>query len=183
MTNVEGGHLPTWKSSVSRCIMIKMKNRRAFLIGTLIGAILAISATALAALLSEDEAPQYLRVVDDNYDYILGPDHKPEDGPLSTKIMRDCKIEQFVTDTSQLDYAGSSFVKIDGMPKANLNCVIGEARIHGMSIVIADGVDTTPTDCIGGWPTRFQKQEAGNFELCRGKNPNPIFVATPPPAR
>ncbi|WOF42082.1 hypothetical protein KNJ79_12740 [Sphingopyxis indica] len=163
--------------------MIKTSSRRTFLVGTLIGAIFAISSMAMASWMSDDEPNQYLRIIDDNYDYILGPNHKPEDGPLSTKIIRNCKIEAFVTDTSQLDYAGSSFVKIDGMPKANLNCLIGEARINSMSIAITDGIDTTPTDCIGGWPTRFQKQEAGNFELCRGKNPNPIFVPTPPPVR
>lgn len=136
-----------------------------------------------ASWLSGEEPAQYLRIVDDNYDYILGPTYKPEGGPLSAKIIRDCKIDQFVTDSSQPDYAGSSFVKIDGMPKANLNCLIGEARLNSMSIAITDDIDTTPTDCIGGWPTRFQKKEAGNFELCRGKNPNPIFVPTPPPVR
>jgi hypothetical protein len=49
-----------------------------------------------------------------------------------------------------------------------------------MSIAIVNGIDTTPTDCIGGWPPRFKDEEAGHFELCReGKNPNPIFVPTP----
>ena len=158
-------------------------HRRPFLFGMLTGVALAIASTAIAAWLSEDEVPQYLRVVDDNYGFILGPNYRPEDGPTSAKIIKDCKIEQFVTDTSQPDYAGSSFVKIDGMPKANLNCLIGEARLNSMSIAIVDGIDTTPTDCLGGWPTRFQEQEAGGFELCRGKNPNPIFVPTPPPRR
>ena len=159
-------------------------NGRPFLIGMLSGAALALISAAAAAWLSKEDAPQYLRIVDDNYDYTLGPTYKPEDGPTSAQIIRDCKIEQFTTDTSRADYAGSSFVRIDGMPKANLNCVIGEARIRSMSIVITDGIDMTPTDCVGGWPTRFQKEEAGNFELCRGgKNPNPIFVPTPPPKR
>lgn len=159
-------------------------NRRSFLMGMSVGAALTLASAAAAAWLSKEDASQYLRIVDDNFEYTLGPNYKPEDGPTSAKLIRDCKIEQFVTDTSQLDYAGSSFVKIDGMPKANLNCVIGEARINSMSIAIVDGIDTTPTDCIGGWPTRFQDEEAGNFELCRGgKNPNPIFVPTPPPKR
>ncbi|WP_447756799.1 hypothetical protein [Sphingopyxis fribergensis] len=164
------------KTSVGSNSMIERSNRRPLLIGVLIGAILAIAATAVTAWLREERSPQYLRIIDDNYDYILGPSYKWEDGPLSAKIIRVCKIQQFVTDALQADYSGSSFVKIDGMPKANLNCAIGEARIHSMSFAIVDGIDTTPTDCIGGWPTRFQKQEAGNFELCRGKNPNPIFV-------
>lgn len=103
---------------------------------------------------------------------------------MSAKLIKNCKIEKFVTDSSQPDYAGSSFVKIDGMPKANLNCLIGEARINSMSIAIVDGIDTTPTDCIGGWPTRFLREEAGGFELCRGhKNPNPVFINRPPPKR
>ncbi|MCW0199612.1 hypothetical protein [Sphingopyxis sp.] len=159
-------------------------NRRPFLIGMLAGAALALASAATAAWLSKEDAPQYLRIVDDNYEHILGPNYKLEDGPTSAKIIRDCKVQQFVTDTSLPDYAGSSFVKIDGIPKANLNCIIGEARINSMSIAIVDGIDLTPTDCIGGWPTRFQDEEAGNFELCRGgKNPDPIFVPTPPPKR
>lgn len=159
-------------------------NRRPFLIGMLAGAASALASVAAVASLSEDGTVQYLRVADDNYEHILGLNYKPEDGPTSAKIIRDCKIEQFVTDVSQPDYAGSSFVKIDGMPKANLNCVIGEARINSMSIAIVDGIDAIPIDCIGGWPTRFQKEEAGGFELCRGhKNPYPIFVSTPPPKR
>jgi len=159
-------------------------NLRPFLIGMSAGTILALASAFAVASLSKKDASQYLRIVDDNFEHILGPNYKPEDGPTSAKLIRNCKIEQFVTDTSQLDYAGSSFVKIDGTPKANLNCVIGQARINSMSIAIVDGIDTTPTDCISGWPTRFQDEEAGNFELCReGKNPNPIFVPTPPPKR
>ena len=159
-------------------------NRRPFLIGVLAGAALGIASIASAAWLTKGEAPQYLRVIDDNYDHIMGPSYEPKGGPMSAKLIRDCKIEQFVTDTSQPDYSGSTFVKIDGTPKANLNCLIGEARINSMSIAIVNGIDTTPTDCIGGWPTRFKDEEAGNFELCRGgKNPNPIFVPMPAPKR
>lgn len=164
--------------------MRRVVNRRPFLIGMLTGAAFAIASAGVAAWYSHEPATQYLRVIDDNFDYILGPSHQPKDGPLSAKLIRNCKIEGFLTDVGGLDAAGSSFVKIDGMPKANLNCLIGEARINSMSFAIVDGIDTTPTDCIGGWPTRFQDEEAGNFELCRGfKNPNPIFVSVPAPKR
>lgn len=164
--------------------MTTVMNRRPFLMGMLAGAAFAIASAGAATLLSEKQATQYLRVIDDNFDYILGPNHQPEDGPLSPRLIRNCKIEQFVTDSAQPDYTGSSFVKIDGMPKANLNCLIGEARANSLSIAIVDGIDTTPTDCIGGWPTRFQKEASVGFELCRGqKNPEPIFMPTPPPKR
>lgn len=162
--------------------MKTVKRRRPFLVGMLAGASLAIASAGVATLLSEKPATQYLRVIDDNFDYILGPSHASEDGPLSPRLIRNCKIEQFVTDSAQPDYTGSSFVKIDGMPKANLNCLIGEARANSLSLAIVDGIDTTPADCIDGWPTRFQKEASGGFELCRGqKNPNPIFMPTPTP--
>lgn len=164
--------------------MKTIMKRRTFLLGMLAGAALGIASAGAATLFSEKPAIQYLRVIDDNFDYILGPNHAPEDGPLSPRLIRNCKIEQFVTDSAQPDYSGSSFVKIDGMPKANLNCLIGEARANSLSFAIVDGIDTTPTDCIDGWPTRFQTESSGGFELCRGqKNPNPIFMPTPPPKR
>ncbi|WP_432767704.1 MAG: hypothetical protein HEQ22_09670 [Sphingopyxis sp.] len=162
--------------------MKTVKNRRLFLVGMSAGAALAIAGAGAATLFSEKQATQYLRVIDDNFDYALGPNHASEDGPLSPRLIRNCKIEQFVTDSAQPDYTGSSFVKIDGMPKANLNCLIGEARANSLSLAIVDGIDTTPADCIDGWPTRFQKAASGGFELCRGHtNPNPIFMPPPPP--
>ncbi len=163
--------------------MTRLVDRRPFLIGMLTGAAFAIASAGVAAWYSGEPAAQYLRVIDDNFDHILGPNHEPKDGPLSAKLIRNCKIKRFVTDTPGLDYAGSSFVKIDGMPKANLNCLIGEARINSMSLAIVDEIDTIPTDCLGGWPTRFKNREAGDFQLCRGKNPNPIFVSVPAPKR
>ncbi|HET6525211.1 hypothetical protein [Sphingopyxis sp.] len=158
--------------------------RRPFLIGMLSGVALAIASVGGATLLSKKQAPQYLRVIDDNPHSIQGPNNEQEFGPLSARLIRNCKIERFVTDSPQPDYTGSSFVKIDGMPKAYLNCLIGEARTNSLSIAIVDGIDTTPAECIGGWPTRFQKESPGGFELCRGqKNPNPIFIPTSPPKR
>lgn len=174
----------TKKTAVESEAMTKVKNRRPFLTGMLAGAALAIASTGVAMFLSGKQTPQYLRVIDDNFDYILGSNHSPEDGPLSPRLIRNCKIKQFMMDGAQVDYTGSSFVKIDGMPKANLNCLIGEARIHSLSIAIVDGINTTPTDCIGGWPTRFQKDAAESAEFCLGrKNPNPIFMPTPSPKR
>jgi hypothetical protein len=150
----------------------------------LAGAALATASVGAAALLSKKQAGQYLRVIDDNPYSIQGPNHEQEFGPLSARLIRNCKIEKFVTESAQPDYTGSSFVKIDGIPKAHLNCLIGEARTNSLSIAIVDGIDTTPADCIGGWPTRFQNDAAGGFELCRGqKNPNPIFLPTSPPER
>ena len=164
-------------------VMARVINRRSFLIGMLTGAAFAIASAGVAAWYPDEPETQYLRVIDDNFDYLLGPNHEPKDGTMSGKIIRDCKIENFVFDVGGMDAAASSFVKIDGMPKANLNCLIGEARINSMSIAITDGIDTTPTDCLGGWPTRFKNREAGDFQLCRGKNPNPIFVSSPAPKR
>lgn len=156
-----------------------VSKRRPFLLGMFFGAALSIISAGVSILLSDKPEAQYLRVIDDSFDYILGSNSVREDGPLSPRLIRNCKIEQFVTDTAQPDYAGSSFVKIDGMPKANLNCLIGEARINSLSFAIVDGINRTPADCIDGWPARFQKEAFGGFELCRGqRNPNPIFIST-----
>lgn len=159
---------------------------RAFLVGMLTGSVLAIATCSAAILwLGKGQDRLYLRVVDDNFDYILGPNYKPEkEGPAGLKLLRDCKIGSFLTDAGGNDAASSSFISLDTTPPENLNCLIGEARTHSMSIAIAKGVDNTPTDCLGGWPTRFRDFEAGDFNLCAGgKNPNPIFVPTPPPKR
>ncbi|WP_447755004.1 hypothetical protein [Sphingopyxis fribergensis] len=157
-------------------------NRRPFLIGILAGIALATASVGGATLLSKKQTDQFLRVIDDNPHSIQGPNNEREFGPLSVRLIRNCKIEKFVTDSPQPDYTGSSFVKIDGMPKAQLNCLIGEARTNSLSIAIVDGIDTTPAECIGGWPTRFQNEAIGGFGLCRGqKNPNPVFLPTSPP--
>jgi hypothetical protein len=158
--------------------MAKVRKRRPFLIGMLAGASMVIGSSGVASLLNKKPAIQYLRVIDDNGEKVSAIKRSPEHGPLSARLIRNCKIQQFVTDTEQLDYAGSSFVKIDGMAKSNLNCLIGEARIHSLSIAIVDGIDTTPADCIEGWPTRAQKVASGGFELCpEQQNPNPIFIS------
>jgi hypothetical protein len=155
------------------------------LMGMLAGAALAATSSGFAALwFAANEEPQYLRVIDDDFDHILGPDYKAEEGPTSVNLIRNCRIESFVTDVGQLDHAGSSFVRLDATPWPKLNCLIGEARMRDMSIAIVHGVDNTTVDCLGGWPTRFKEREAGDFALCvGGKNPNPIFVPTPPPNR
>jgi hypothetical protein len=41
--------------------------------------------------------------------------------------------------------------------------LIGEARANALSIVIVEVIDTTPADCIAGWPTRFQKAASLNL--------------------
>jgi hypothetical protein len=159
---------------------------RKFLLGVLAGAALGISASGASTMwLRNDKEPLYLRLIDDNFDHILGPDYKPEtEGPAGLKLLRDCKIMTFLTDAGGPDAASSSFISLEATPPANLNCIIGEARIHSMSIAVVRGIDTTPTDCLGGWPTRFLDREAGDFNLCvGGKNPNPIFIPTPPPKR
>ncbi len=159
---------------------------RAFLVGVLTGTALGISTWGVTTLwLRNDQEPLYLRLVDDNFDYLLGSNYLPEkEGPAGLKLLRDCKIETFLTDAGGNDAAPSSFVSLDATPPENVNCLIGEARIRSMSLAIVRGIDSTPTDCLGGWPTRFLDREAGDFNLCvGGKNPNPIFVPTPPVKR
>ena len=148
-----------------------------------VGAALTVASGIAGMWLTEDKVPQYLRVADDNFEYLEGPNYNAEDGPMSAKLIRDCKIDSFTMHDPSED-SGSSFVKIDGMPKANLNCLIGEARIHSMSIAIVDGIDRTATDCLGGWPTRFQEEAETFSQFCLGsKNPNPIFVSDTAPKR
>jgi hypothetical protein len=138
---------------------------------------MAIGSFAAAEWLSDDQYPQYLRVIDDNYDHLLRKDHKWEEGPTSAKLIRNCKIEAFVNDSLGLHYAGSSFVKIKGVPIANLNCLLGEARINAMSVAVVARIDSTPTDCIDGWPTR-SKDGVAIFGHCRGeKEPDPVYVS------
>ncbi len=159
---------------------------RTYLVGVLTGSALGIVAWGAASLwLPNDQQPLYLRLIDDNFDHILGPDYKPEtEGPAGLKLLRDCKITAFLTDAGGNDAASSSFIALDATSPEKVNCLIGEARIRSMSIAIVQGIDTTPTDCLGGWPTRFRDREAGDFNLCvGGKNPNPVFVPTPPPKR
>lgn len=124
--------------------MARVVNRRSFLIGMLTGAALAVAGAGTATLVSKKQSSQYLRVMDDNFDHTLAPNYRADDGPLSPRLIRNCKIERFVTDSALPDHTGSSFVKIDGTAKAKLNCLIGQARANSLSIALVDGIDTRP---------------------------------------
>lgn len=150
--------------------------RRSFLVGVTLGAALALGGVAIARFwMSDRPEPLYLRIADDNFGETLAPGSKDEHGPTSVRLIRSCGIDAFTTDSMNPDHAGSSFVRIDTTPPANLNCLIGEARAHSMSLALARGVDTTTIACLPGWPTRFRNDPPSEYELCRGKNPQPIF--------
>ncbi|WP_143043502.1 hypothetical protein [Sphingopyxis sp. YR583] len=157
--------------------------RRSFLWGTALGAALALVGAAIASVWFKDRPePLYLRIADDNFDEIFAHSSKDEDGPTSVRLIRSCGIDAFTTDSTIPDHAGSSFVRIDTTPPANLNCLIGEARSHSMSLALARGLDTTTITCLPGWPTRFRNDPPVEYEACRGKNPQPIFEEQHGPA-
>ena len=150
--------------------------RRTLLIGMVSGAALALASAAIASIWHNDKRQTlYLRIADDNFDHLLAPDHQDEDGPISAKLARRCGINKFTLDLAVPDHTGSAFVELETTPPANLNCLIGEARVHALSLAIVDGMNITSFECLPGWPSRFQKVEGGNFELCQGRNPDPIF--------
>ena len=150
--------------------------RRSFLPGVALGAALALSSVAIVSIWgSARTEPLYLRIADDNFGETLAPGSKNEHGPTSVRLIRSCGINAFTTDLTIPDHAGSSFVRIDTTPPANLNCLIGEARAHSMSLALARGADTTTIACLPGWPTRFRNDPPVEYEACRGKNPRPIF--------
>lgn len=151
--------------------------RRSFLGGIALGAVLALGSVMVAGIWLKDQPePLYLRIADDNFHETFdaeNPEFKPEHGPTSVRLIRGCKIAAFTTDNMGLDHTGSSFVRIDSTPKANLNCLIGEARSHSMSLAITRGLDTTAIECFPGWPTRFRDDPPA--ESCPAGNPAPIF--------
>ena len=151
--------------------------QRSFLWGLALGATLALGGVAVARVWIKDRPePLYLRIADDNFHETFdteNPEFQPEDGPTSMRLIRGCKIATFMIDTRGLDHTGSSFVRIDSTPKAKLNCLIGEARAHSMSLAITRGLDTTEIVCVPGWPTRFRDDPPA--EPCPRGNPDPIF--------
>ncbi len=65
--------------------------RRPFLFGALLGIVLTLSSVAIASVWVETKAvPLYLRIADDNFDHILGPEYKAEEGPVSARLIRHC---------------------------------------------------------------------------------------------
>lgn len=151
--------------------------RRSFLWGMLLGAALALAGAAIASVWVRDRpAPLYLRIADDNYhETIDNPEFDAKDGLTSTRLIRSCGIKAFTIDSMIPDHTGSSFVRIDTTPMANLNCLIGEARVHSMSLAITRGLDTTEMVCLPGWPTRFRDDPPVEYQACGGRNPEPIF--------
>lgn len=150
--------------------------RRSFLVGVALGAALALGGVATARFwMSDRPEPIYLRIADDNFGETLAPGSKDEHGPTSVRLILSCGIDAFKTDLMIPDHTGSSFVRIDTTPPANLNCLIGEARAHSMSLALVRGVDRTTIACLPGWPTRFRNDPPVEYEACRGKNPQPIF--------
>ena len=148
--------------------------RRSFLVGIALGAALVLSSVTIANLWIGDRTePLYLRIADDNFDETLAPDFKDEDGPTSPRLVRSCGIDAFTTDLSVPDHGGSSFVRIDMTTTANLNCLIGEARAHRMSLAITRGQDMIEIECLPGWPTRFKDDLP--TEACPNGNIQPIF--------
>ena len=144
------------------------------------GATLALAGVAIATIwIRPDADPVYLRIADDNFDYLLGPDHGPGDGPMSARLIRHCGIETFTLDLAVPDRGGSAFVNLENTPRAKLNCLIGEARIHGLSLAIVDGEDTAAFECLPGWPSRFQRFDPADYGSCPKGEPNPVVGKGP----
>lgn len=146
---------------------------RSFLWGLALGATLVLGTTAIASVWMKDRPdPLYLRIADDNYDYLLGPDHKAEDGPTSARLIRRCGINKFTIDLPMLDHSGSAFVDLESTPRPKLNCLIGEARIHSLSLAIMDGENVASFECLPGWPSRFRRFDPGDYQFCPDGRPN-----------
>ena len=154
--------------------------RRSLLVGVAGGAALALGSVAAASIwLKEEPQALYLRIADDNFDYMLAPGHEPEDGPTSARLIRHCGIDAFTLDLASPDHAGSAFVNLEKTPRARLNCLIGEARIHGLSLAIVDGEDTASFECLPGWPSRFQRFNPADYGFCPNGEPNPVVGKGP----
>jgi len=157
--------------------------RRTLLIGMASGAALALASVAVATIwLKPQSQPIYLRIADDNFDHLLGPDFEPEGAPTSAQLIRHCGIESFTLDLAVPDHAGSAFVNLETTPRAKLNCLIGEARIHGLSMAIVDGENRENFECMAGWPSRFQRYDPADYGFCPKGQPNAIFPASSPPS-
>ncbi len=154
--------------------------RRTLLIGVAIGAALGLAGAAIASIwFDEKPKPLHLRIVDDNFDYILAPKHRDEDGPISPRLARHCGIDQFTVDLAVPDHAGSTFVDLEKTPRAKINCLIGEARIHGLSLAIVDGDDRSNFECLPGWPSRFQRFDRADYGFCPRGEPNQVVGKGP----
>jgi len=115
----------------------------------------ALAAGAVKMWPREEPDGLYLRIVDDNYD--LPEDYPWEKvGAFSAMLARKCKVEHFETDTIALHHAGSTFVSVDHVPTEKLDCLIGEARLNGMTISISRGTAPVTIECLPGRPARFQ---------------------------
>jgi hypothetical protein len=123
----------------------------------LAGAVPVALAAAAANLWPTKEQPDrlYLRIVDDNYD--LPADYPWEKvGAFSAMLVRKCGINRFENDAIGLHHAGSTFVSIDEVSTDKLDCLIGEARINGLTISISRGTTPITVECLQGRPARFQ---------------------------
>lgn len=147
--------------------------RRTLLMGMACGAALALASVAAARIwLKEEPRALHLRIADDNFDYVLAPGYRDDTGPISAQLVRRCGINAFTLDSAIPDRTGSTFVEIGTTPRAKLNCLIGEARLQGLSMAIVDGMDMTSFECLPGRPSRFQKAD-GNFGACPEREPDP----------
>ncbi|MGH6650097.1 MAG: hypothetical protein ACREB7_03100 [Sphingopyxis sp.] len=154
--------------------------RRSLLIGMACGAALALASAAIAnTWLVEEPKALYLRIADDNFDYMLAPGYRDGDGPISPQLVRHCGVNRFTVDLAIPDHAGSAFVNLENTPRAQLNCLIGEARIHGLSLAIVDGEDTASFECLPGWPSRFQRFNPADYGFCPKGEPNPVVGKGP----
>lgn len=97
---------------------------------------------------------------------------------MSARLIRYCGIDRFTTINALPDYVGSSLVPLESTPEGKINCLIGEARIHALSLAIAAGPDTANFECLPGWPSRFQPFNAADYELCRDHKPDATYRST-----
>jgi len=157
--------------------------RRSLLTGMLLGSALTLaSALGAQAWSASREEPLYLRIADDDHDDLAQTDRKAEDSPTSARLIRACGIDKFSLDLAIPDHEGSAFVEIDSTPRPRLNCLIGEARIHGLSLAVVRGLDTAAFECLPGWPSRFRKLDAADYQFCPHGRPNEIIPRTQRPA-
>ena len=70
------------------------------------------------------------------------------------------------------DHAGSSYVSLEKTPKAQINCVVGKARVKGLTLAFVDGFDTSEIACLPGDPTAFKKPEELDPEILARCLPN-----------
>ena len=134
--------------------------RRTFLTGMLIGVVLTLLTTVGTQFISKGKGElAYLRLADDNFELMMSNATKPEDGPLSVQLLRACGISDFQVDLMIPDHAGSSYVPLDNASKKQLNCLVGKARMKGLTLAFVDGFDTSEIACLPGNPTTFKEND------------------------